>query len=242
MRTNELLNNWQGPYDTNSVMHYQTWAFAKDPTVPPLIGKIPAVRVPLHPRPSFLDLVRVCEIYRDQCFGKGFCGDGVVSPNNDEQCDPGCEGVDTATCTSDCRIPGGVPGVCGDRKLDPGEECDDGPTGSATCTAGCRKIVPTGTCLQTCNPDPRFNKCDQTTSCIAIEGGSAASAGKHYCACRHGFRAETGKPQLRLPWYSPISQEGRVFVEPGQTCNILCDAWTLGKDGCTEVDLRSACY
>src|SRR3569623_952667 len=68
-RTNPLLNNWEGPYDTNSVMHYQTYAFGKDPAFPPLIGKIPAVQVPLHPRPSILDLVRVCEIYKDQCFG-----------------------------------------------------------------------------------------------------------------------------------------------------------------------------
>ena len=225
-------------------MHYQTYAFAKDFLQPPLIGKIPAVQVPLHPRPSFLDLVRVCEIYSDRCFARGICGDGVVSPNNGEECDPGYDGVATTTCTADCKLIGPGPGgpTCGNGKIEGLEQCDDGPTGSATCTNTCRTIVPAAKCIQTCDPDPRFNKCDQTTSCTRVEGGSAASAGKHYCACRHGFRTVVGRPQMRLPWKSPISQLGRVFVEPGETCNLMCDAWTLGKDGCTEVDEQPLCY
>jgi hypothetical protein len=87
-----------------------------------------------------------------------------------------------------------------------------------------------------------LNKCNLTTSCIKVEGGSAVSAGKHYCACQAGFRAPLGQSQMRLPWFKPISQEGRVFVEPGQACNILCNAYTLGRDGCKEVAEQAACY
>jgi hypothetical protein len=86
--------------------------------------------------------------------------------------------------------------------------------------------------------------CDITTSCITIEGGTSASAGKHYCACAHGFRGQGVAPgdvtaQMRLPW---LGQEGRVFVKPGVQCNILCDQWTLGKDGCKEVAERDMCF
>lgn len=214
-------------------MHYQIGAFGKNAGQPPLIAK-PGVVVPNNPRPSLMDLVRVCEIFKDLCKGKGVCGDGVVSPNNGEECDPGCEGVETATCTAACKLKP----VCGNFKVEGPEECDDGPTGSSTCTPTCKKI----TCLQTCNPDPNFNRCDQTTSCITIEGGTAASVGKHYCACRHGFRADMSQPQMRLPWFTPISQEGRVFVNPNTPCNMLCNDWTLGKDGCKEVPLQSVCY
>ena len=232
-RNNPAAHNWEGPYDTNSVMHYFEDSFAISSSQPPLIGVTPAVRVGRTEKPTIFDLTRVCEIYHEQCFGKGICGDGILSPSNGEECDPGCDGSDT-TCTEDCkRRP-----VCGNGRVETGEECDDGPSGSATCGTDCKRV----TCIQTCDPDPRFNFCDQTTSCITVEGGTAASAGKHYCACRHGFRAPLDKPQMRLPWFSPISQEGRVFVEPGQSCNLLCDAWTLGKDGCKEVAERPGCY
>lgn len=231
-RNNPVVHNWEGPYDTNSVMHYFETSFGISSSQPPLIGVTADVRVGRTTKPTIFDLTRVCEIYHDQCFGKGICGDGILSPNNGEECDPGCGG--SVSCTEDCkRTP-----VCGNGRLETGEECDDGPTGSATCGTDCKRI----TCIQTCNPDPRFNLCDQTTSCITVEGGTAASAGKHYCACRHGFMAPLDKPQMRLPWFSPISQEGRVFVEPGQSCNLLCDAWTLGKDGCKEVGERPGCY
>ena len=94
----------------------------------------------------------------------------------------------------------------------------------------------TNTC-QTCDPNPNKNLCNPTTSCTLI--------GNHtYCACRAGYRADTATPpgdtsvQWRLPY--PY-QEGRVFVAPGVMCNTLCDEWTLGKDGCKEVSLKSDC-
>ncbi|EXK49881.1 hypothetical protein FOMG_02360 [Fusarium oxysporum f. sp. melonis 26406] len=258
-----LVYNFEGPYDTSSVMHYFERSAAKDFSSQPLTGIKPGVRVGRTSRPTLMDLLRVCNMYQLQCAGRGICGDGILSPANGEECDPGCGTSDT--CTEDCKLKP----VCGNRVVEAGEECDDGPAGSATCTTSCKKkpvcgngLVEDGeecddgasgsttctkdckkiTCIETCDPDPRFNKCDITTSCIKVEGGSAASAGKHYCACQGGFRAPSGQPQMRLPWFKPISQEGRVFVGPGQACNILCNAYTLGKDGCKEVAEQAVCY
>ncbi|RDW56783.1 hypothetical protein BP6252_13967 [Coleophoma cylindrospora] len=101
------------------------------------------------------------------------------------------------------------------------------------------------TTCPTCNPSPGQNLCHSTTSCIVIDGSLSSSTNPvQYCACSHGFRAESGilagdtSNQFRLPW---ASQEGRVFVKPGVVCNQLCDAWTLGRDGCKEVQELSQC-
>lgn len=51
--------------------------------------------------------------------------------------------------------------------------------------------------------------------------------------------------QFRLPWYGTPggdpSQQGRVFVKPGVSCNTLCDDYTLGKDGCKAVKELDSC-
>ena len=99
-----------------------------------------------------------------------------------------------------------------------------------------------GTCA-TCKPFPGENLCDITTSCTYVWGHGGASPAPLYCACRHGYRADNvpagdSNAQWRLDW---PSQEGRVFVRPGLTCNTLCDNWQLGKDGCKEVKVRSEC-
>src|SRR5690606_8090497 len=65
-----------------------------------------------------------------------YCGDGVR--NGPEQCDLGT-GANTGEyggCNADCtRAP-----HCGDKEVqrDEGEECDDGPAGSLTCTQTCQ--------------------------------------------------------------------------------------------------------
>jgi cysteine-rich repeat protein len=262
--------DWSGPYDVLSIMQYGAYLFGRPETgyLPPMTATSP--KIPLRDGngvvPTLLDLQRVCNLYYKDC--RGICGDGILSPNNGEECDDG-NNDDGDGCDSDCRIrtPPPVCGngiletgeecddgntvdgdgcnavckteYCGDGIVQPGlgEECDDGPAGSSDCTSTCKKA-----CLQTCDPDPRENKCDQTTSCISIEGGSGS--GTHYCACAHGFRgagvaAGDVAAQMRLPW---PSQQGRVFVRPGVQCNVLCDQWTLGRDGCTEVEERAMCY
>jgi cysteine-rich repeat protein len=61
-----------------------------------------------------------------------FCGNGIV--DDMEECDNGSSS-DTAHCNAaDCTV-----ARCGDRKVNDaaGEECDDGPSGSATCNLNC---------------------------------------------------------------------------------------------------------
>ncbi|MBM4244372.1 MAG: hypothetical protein FJ148_11230 [Deltaproteobacteria bacterium] len=57
------------------------------------------------------------------------CGDGVRNAACGEECDAGDANGAPGGCRAECRFPS-----CGDGRLDPGEECDDGNT--ATCD-GC---------------------------------------------------------------------------------------------------------
>ncbi|KAF2177223.1 zincin [Zopfia rhizophila CBS 207.26] len=197
-------SDWAGAYDVLSIMHYSMYEFSKNgqPTLDPL----PGIPHPLlHSFPTLTDSRRVCDVYWETC--RGVCGDGIFSPNNEEECDDG-------------------------NNID-----GDG------CSANCKKETPACS-VATCNPQPGFNDCDITTSCISLDGASKAGVGQHMCACRHGFRASgysanDKSVQVRLPW---ASQQGRVFVKPGVACNQLCDSWQLGKDGCTEVLEEEMCY
>lgn len=58
-----------GPYDIDSIMHYQSHAYAKGPGLFTLVSKIPGKVVPeRNPAfPSKLDFERVCKIYSKQC-------------------------------------------------------------------------------------------------------------------------------------------------------------------------------
>lgn len=74
------------------------------------------------------------------CVKPPFCGDGEIQSAH-EECDD-AEGNDGAYggCTSDCEL---AP-RCGDRVVqrDQGEQCDDGPRGSAECSPQCQRRVP----------------------------------------------------------------------------------------------------
>ncbi|KAF2499295.1 hypothetical protein BU16DRAFT_557626 [Lophium mytilinum] len=185
-------------------MHYSMYEFSKNglPTLMPKSG-VPSPQ--WHNLPTLTDARRICDIYWEDC--RGVCGDGILSPNNGEECDDG-NNIDGDGCSANCKIE------------------------TPTCP------------LQTCDPTPGANGCDISTSCISLTGAASGGAGEHLCACRHGFRADWTDPkdnnvQVRLPW---VGQEGRVFVKPGVACNQLCDAFQLGKDGCTEVVEEPMCY
>jgi len=88
----------------------------------------------------------------------------------------------------------------------------------------------------TCVPLPGQNQCHFTTSCVGVWQHSGTGPVPYYCACRAGYKASstgtTSPAQWRLPWRG---EEGRVFVQPGLVCDVLCDHWELGAQGCKEV-------
>ncbi|KAK3331346.1 hypothetical protein B0H66DRAFT_636226 [Apodospora peruviana] len=173
------------------------------------------------------------------------CGNGIVEEG--EACDAGySNGSPGSTCTKDCRL-NTHPGCqhncpephCGDGIIQPGEECDDGVNNGAAasnCDKSCKKKNPDSGHCATCNPNPFFNKCTITTSCIGSPSGAT------YCACRAGYRANGIDPsdtkQFRLAF---PGQEYRVFVAPGIECDTLCTNPHPGPDSCQEVPVRHDC-
>lgn len=165
-----------------------------------------------------------------------------------EVCDDGyLNGGNQSNCTTDCTWCTPTPPRCGDGHIDPGEECDDGADNgsiSSYCDANCHKCTPPGpppkpaTCpCQTCNPNPFFNKCTITTSCISTPSGN------DYCACRAGYRADGLAPndpnQFRLAF---PGQEYRVFVAPGVNCDTFCTSPFPGPQSCQEVPVQGSCW
>jgi hypothetical protein len=129
---------------------------------------------------------------------------------------------------------------CGDGYVDPGEDCDEGDklngSSSSNCTKDCHWNHPPQHC-PTCDPNPFYNKCTITTSCISF-----LNTGRDYCACRAGYRASgldaASSLQFRLDF---PGQEYRVFVAPGVDCDQLCTYPFPGPDSCQEVPVRHDC-
>ena len=152
---------------------------------------------------------------------------------------------------------GATPVRCGDGRLDPGEECDDGNLIDGDgCNKICKKEPPPtnpgnnctcpcppsgggpgpgpGKC-ELCDPSPLGTaKCDITAPCSNTPYGTM-------CGCRPGYRADypgdmTDK-HWRLSWGVP-GHEHRVYVAPGVKCDTLCDKWYLGPEACQEVAVK----
>ena len=154
---------------------------------------------------------------------------------------------------------GATPINCGNGKLEPGEECDDGNLVDGD---GCNKICKletttpppppsggNGTCscpggggsgpgtkkCELCDPSPLGSaKCDITAPCSNTPYGTM-------CGCRPGYRADypgdTTDSHWRLSW-SAAGHEHRVYVAPGVKCDTLCDKWYMGATGCQEVAVK----
>lgn len=87
-----------------------------------------------------------------------YCGDNIVQPQSGEECDSGTANVDasdpnavkalpagTPYCTSTCQ--NAVTPMCGDGKIDSGEQCDGGPACSGTCQC-MEDVISSGTATQ----------------------------------------------------------------------------------------------
>jgi cysteine-rich repeat protein len=170
------------------------------------------------------------------CTRTAVCGNGIIETG--EECDAGSSnGAYDSGCSEDCKLCG----YCGDGIIDDaaGETCDDGPNNgnpTSNCDAWChKKPTNTGVC-DTCNPNPFYNLCTITTSCINTPSGN------DYCACRAGYRADgldpTDPRQFRLNF---PGQDYRVFVAPGIDCNTLCTTPFPGPESCQEVPVKDAC-
>jgi len=76
--------------------------------------------------------------------GGEFCGDGIVQATVGEQCEPATHDPSLPYgCSEDCQF---TFLLCGDGKVDEGEQCDEGPANSNIADATCRTNCTRGKC------------------------------------------------------------------------------------------------
>ncbi len=65
-----------------------------------------------------------------------YCGDGMVQQQHGEECEVSLSG--TGSCNAYCKLSSGPPAVCGNTRVEEGEQCDDGNLiNSDGCSATC---------------------------------------------------------------------------------------------------------
>jgi hypothetical protein len=160
----------------------------------------------------------VSQTFPVTCANTAFCGNGVVDPGTNEQCDPPKPGF----CGPTCQI---IPGECSDGILQPGEQCDPPMPGfcSPTCMlipAACGDgFVQAG---EACDP-PNLSTCTGSMCCNANCQIQTFDVSPQCQACE-------------TKTYSPSSLAG-------QSCNSANFSETPGSVGCAAFTgaMRSTC-
>jgi cysteine-rich repeat protein len=124
----------------------------------------------------------------------GICGDGIVQTLLGEQCENSTHDIVLPYQCSKCRF---LSQTCGDREIDPGEECDDGKLNSNSPNANCRPGCAVSRCgdsilddIETCDDGNRLNNdgCDR------------------YCRIEHEYEDDEYEQETQVANTLPYSQ------------------------------------
>jgi cysteine-rich repeat protein len=102
---------------------------------------------------------------------RAVCGDGVMTPFAGEVCDDG-NAQSGDGCDANCTLT-----ACGNGVVTAGEQCDDGPIGSATCDPDCTQAV----CGDGVLNRRTFEECDDG-NVVPLDGCSADCRLQEPCA------------------------------------------------------------
>lgn len=143
------------------------------------------------------------------------------------------------------RHPGDPASVCGNVRLDPGEQCD--PPDGRTCNSICQLVPGCGDGVlgpgESCDP-PDGLTCDQNCQPMAVCGNGFIDPGEDCDPPRSG-------PGLIAPWCDAtchIPRCGNGVVDPGESCDPPVQGWSPGHGSsyycgpsCTLVDACVEC-
>lgn len=174
----------------------------------------------------------------EQILQRPMCGNGIVEPP-DEQCDEGVQ--DTEGCIR-CRL--SHPELCGNSRLDPGEQCDDGNNiDGDDCSSSCqserlkaKNIVVCGDGMvqlgEECDDGNRDNADACTNDCKPPRCGDGISQKGEECDDGNEANDDGCTSACKLP------RLGDGVTQKGEECD---DGNPVNNDGCTNAGKRPRC-